>query len=392
MISTVKFREVPISANITNESVADRFNLLTSEQSARLIAFLEYTTLGTVIVKRISKSNFYWFMPPVWWLGQIGLKHAAQKLDAWSEERFLQLQTADSNQNRTYLKYLLCESARLKVRQINEFHARDVHQLVDAVAPVFGVNAWDLPRSTKVREFCNALLSDISSKVSDALRGMSDEKLHEIAKTIVRDAMASNEQERSAMHDVLGVEELTIQTVKKALPQLSIVALSGSIFSAANFAPYVALTKIMSIVVTGGFGVTLPFAVYTTATSALSFAFEPITLIILGGLIVFRTYRKSARDFQKRIAGYVLLSVALLPDPPASHSRNRQLRRRRLAAYATLGGSLAITAAGEVSLSLDALSIPTTNTLYAHLVFAVLAVAGVITSALMFRSARRLNQ
>ena len=148
----------------------------------------------------------------------------------------------------------------------------------------------------------------------------------------------------------------------------------------------------MSIVVTGGFGVTLPFAAYTTATSALSFAFEPMTLIAVAGLVVFGQYRKSARELQKRIVGYVLLRVAVLPNPPASHSRDRQLRRRRLAAYATLGGSLAITAAGEVSLGLDALSSPTTNTLYAHLLFAVLAVAGVITSALMFRSARGLNQ
>jgi len=392
MISSVRFREVLISGNITNESVADRFNLLTSEQSARLIAFLEYTTLGTVIVRRISKSNSYWFVSPEWWLGLIRLKHAAQKLDARSEERVRLLLAADPKQNRTYLKHLLCKSARVNARSVNTFHARDVDQLVDAVAPVFGVNARDLPPSTKVSELCNAVLLDSLNKVSDALKGMTDEKLQLIAETIVREAMASNEQERSAIREVLGVEELTIQTVKKTLPQLSVVALSGFLFSAANFAPYLALTKIMSIVVTGGFGVTLPFAAYTTATSALSFAFDPITLIAVAGLVVFRTYRKSARDFQKRIAGYVLLSVALLPDPPASHSRNRLLRRRRLAAYATLGGSLAITAAGEVSLSLDALSISTTNTLYAHLVFAVLAVAGVITSALVFRSARRLNQ
>lgn len=374
MFSAVRFREVPLSANITSESTADRFNLLTSEQSAPLISFLEHTTLRTVIVRRI------------------GRKRAAQKLDARSEERVRLLLAADPKQNRAYLKHLLCKSARVNARSVNTFHARDVDRLVVAVAPVFGVNARDLPPSTKVSEFCNAVLLDSLNKVSDALKGMTDEKLQLIAETIVRDAMASNEQERSAIRDVLGVEELTIQTVKKALPQLSVVALSGFLFSAANFAPYLALTKIMSIVVTGGFGLTLPFAAYTTATSALSFAFEPITLIAVAGLVVFGQYRKSARELQKRIVGYVLLRVALLPNPPASHSRNRQLRRRRLAAYATLGGSLAITAAGEVSLSLDALSIPTTNTLYAHLVFAVLAVAGVITSALMFRSARRLNQ
>jgi hypothetical protein len=84
-----------------------------------------------------------------------------------------------------------------------------------------------------------------------------------------------------------------------------------------GFGAYIALTTSMHAVA-AAFGATLPFAAYTTATSALSFLTGPFLLLPVLGITLLKM-RKAARISDARLLlPYVLVALASSPAEQAA--------------------------------------------------------------------------
>lgn len=147
------------------------------------------------------------------------------------------------------------------------------------------------------------------SQAKEQLNKQNKEELKktegEIQKQI--DNMGQTQQEE--LKKALGIDKLTGESVRKMLSTTAgttgaIVALNAS-----GFGVYMGLTTIMHAIFTTTLGITLPFAAYTGATSALSFIIGPAGWLALIGAQAFMINKNKNKIIYELLSQTIWISV-----------------------------------------------------------------------------------
>lgn len=120
----------------------------------------------------------------------------------------------------------------------------------------------------------------------------------------------SNEQ-KEELRKALGVEEITSDTLGKLIKTTAGTTALLVALEASGFGAYMALTTIIHAIFTTTLGITLPFAVYTSATSALSFLLGPGGLLLFVGVEIFMFNRSKKKIAYELLAQIVWTSVLM---------------------------------------------------------------------------------
>ena len=312
---------------------------LSPRQSAPLVAQLELVRVGGLVHDKVRsgvrKTTNRWTSPDT----SSRLLKSKQRIRSYAnqptvkdqiDKRTKELSGRSPLANRTLLRQELCLATGVKWNASRAMPRGIVNKMVDAIAPAFGVADSSADEDLRLKVLLDAITEDLQILVQEALKKMTPDQLRTVAGTIVMDAGQANEATQDAIKNLLGVRDLTIDNVTGVLPKLAMITIGQVGVSATGFAAYQAMTVIVHAVMTTFLGTTLPFAVYTSMTSALAFLVNPLTAVTLGvGVLGLRQY-KAAKNFRKKIAGYVLLEIALTvvmeTVPPSQPPRNR-LRR-----------------------------------------------------------------
>jgi hypothetical protein len=108
-------------------------------------------------------------------------------------------------------------------------------------------------------------------RLAEAVARASDEQRRQLESRIADDLAHLSEPEREALRAALGDDLSGGLLLRVATTGGGAIMFAGGV-QLAGFGAYLALTTVMHAVATTLFGVTLPFAAYTTATTALSLA------------------------------------------------------------------------------------------------------------------------
>lgn len=144
-----------------------------------------------------------------------------------------------------------------------------------------------------------------------------------------------NEIDKEKLKELLNIDELTGKEITNVLKRAGAPALIMGTLSASGFGAFMALTTVMHAVFTTIIGVTLPFAVYTGATSTLSFMLGPAGIALLAGTTIWQV-TKGNKNLKNEIMGQIVFSavnanggsfVAKYEDLPSYESNKEELER-----------------------------------------------------------------
>lgn len=140
----------------------------------------------------------------------------------------------------------------------------------------------------------------------ECVKGLQDQlKRQDATQTHITDDLISKQieamtpEERLEIQKALNLQALSAASLRSAIITTGLPLAGIAAVQAGGFGAYLALTTVMQAVFTGMLGITLPFAAYTGATSALSLITGPFGVMIslsLGFLGYFWGQRKIERS------------------------------------------------------------------------------------------------
>lgn len=124
------------------------------------------------------------------------------------------------------------------------------------------------------------------SQMQEKYKKASDKEKEEINEQLQKEADAMSEEQKEELKKALKVDEITGETLSKLLSTTAGASAMLMALNASGFGVFMALTTIIHAVFTTVFGITVPFAVYTSLTKALAIFLGPIGWIGLAGVDV----------------------------------------------------------------------------------------------------------
>jgi uncharacterized protein YaaW (UPF0174 family) len=119
-----------------------------------------------------------------------------------------------------------------------------------------------------------------------------------------------NEEQRHEIRKALNIEKLTGETIRSALLKACSPTAILAIASASGFGAFVALTTIIHAIFTTIIGITLPFVVYSSATSVLVILIGPVGGILIFVLASYQILSGSKKLDRELLAQVVWISVS----------------------------------------------------------------------------------
>lgn len=167
-----------------------------------------------------------------------------------------------------------------------------------------------LPAKLKSRLIKKKYEEEIYQLISKKLKKADDDELKEFEKEINKQLEDIDKKELEKIKNKLRVDNLTGEVIRKSLLSssgpLSIMAL----VQISGFSSYILLTTVMHAISTSLLGITLPFAAYTGATSALAFLSGPFAILIATGLSSWQLLKGSKK--MKRLLLAKIVSTAIV--------------------------------------------------------------------------------
>jgi len=144
-------------------------------------------------------------------------------------------------------------------------------------------NPDEIDMKKKVEIITNNFQSMLLKQLSDIDKKMGDKEKNRADKEIENQLEKMSEERREAIKDALNIEELSGEVLRKAVLSSSGPLATIGIVSLSGFGAYVAFTTVMHAIFTTVLGITLPFGVYTAATSGLAILAGPIGWLLVVG-------------------------------------------------------------------------------------------------------------
>ncbi len=149
------------------------------------------------------------------------------------------------------------------------------------------------------------MISLLKKKYADAT-GDQKKKINE---QMQKEIDSMSDESKKELCKALGVEEVTGETLAKLISTSAGASALMLALNASGFGAFMALTTIIHAIFTTTLGITLPFAVYTTSTSLLSFFLGPVGWFIFAGAEIYMLNRNKNKVIYELLAQVVWASV-----------------------------------------------------------------------------------
>lgn len=153
------------------------------------------------------------------------------------------------------------------------------------------------------RRYFEKLLSSIQKELNNQNEEEAQKTIIEIEKNLKN----ISERDKEKLKEVLNLQSLTGDEIRNILMKAGAPALIIGSMSASGFGAFLALTTIIHAVFTTILGITLPFAVYTSATSALSFILGPAGIAFIAGTTIWQ-FSKGNKKLKNEILSQLIFT------------------------------------------------------------------------------------
>ena len=147
------------------------------------------------------------------------------------------------------------------------------------------------------------------SQTKEKLKTETSEEKEKTDKAIQYEIDRMDYEQQEELKKALGINNLTSKEVRNMLTTAAGTSVGMLVVNASGLGAYMALTTIMHAIFTTTLGITLPFAAYTGATSALAFITGPAGWLALIGVEVFMLNRSKNKIIYQLLAQTVWISV-----------------------------------------------------------------------------------
>lgn len=151
-------------------------------------------------------------------------------------------------------------------------------------------------------------LEKLLNSIQKSLKNQDFNEANKTIKEIEKNVETLSEEEKEELKKVLNVQQLTGKEVRNVLMRAGTPAVILGSLSASGFGAFMALTTIIHAVFTTVLGITLPFAVYTGATSTLSFILGPAGIAFVAGTAIWQ-FTKGNKKLKNEIMGQIIFSA-----------------------------------------------------------------------------------
>src|SRR5690606_17278421 len=162
---------------------------------------------------------------------------------------------------------------------------------------------------------------------------MSRKQKEEVHRKIDESLEQLSVEERRKLEKELEVERLSGRTLMTMLSAGGGVVLVATLVLATGFGAYMVLTTIIHAVMTTFLGITVPFAVYTSATTILSILLGPIGLMVMLLTVVGFSGHRGQRRIDHLMLAYVVTQshVAAGPETEPEEDFEESVRHSEMA-------------------------------------------------------------
>lgn len=174
---------------------------------------------------------------------------------------------------------------------------------------------------TKLQRMINYQMYTLFKNLDDDFNKLSDQDMREIASQVTKYIKSLPEEKQKLIKEKLGIDELTDDLIRKAIVTSSVSFVFATIVEISGFAFYTTATTLL-FKFASFFGLTLPFAAYTTLTSTIAVIANPLFLFILlfgGGAYIVNRQNKSLKN---NLLPITIMQITL---PYLSQSTNLQV-------------------------------------------------------------------
>jgi hypothetical protein len=155
------------------------------------------------------------------------------------------------------------------------------------------------------RRFNERMLENIQKN----LKKQNPDAIDKTVKALDKNIDEMSEEQKKQIKDALNIEELTGETIRDALLKAGAPAAIMATISLSGFGAFLALTTVLHAIFTTMLGITLPFAVYTGATSFLSIITGPIGLILVAGVFSYQIFNGNRKLDRELFAQIIWFSI-----------------------------------------------------------------------------------
>ena len=154
------------------------------------------------------------------------------------------------------------------------------------------------------------IISKTMNDLQEKFKSKNSEEQDKIAKEIFNNLKEMPPEMREKLKSELGVEELTNDSIKKAMLAGSFAAAFTIVVQVAGFSAYVIAVKTLAAVA-GFIGITLPFAAYTTLTSMIAFVSNPFIAIAAVCGVGYLLKRYADKKIQCGVTPFIVGQIAM---------------------------------------------------------------------------------
>lgn len=178
-------------------------------------------------------------------------------------------------------------------------------------------------------------LEKILNSMQESLKKQDSVEANKTVNEIEQSISKLSDKDKEELKRVLNIEELTGKEIRNVFMKAGTPTLIIGALSASGFGAFIALTTVMHAVFTTILGITLPFAVYTGATSTLGFLLGPAGIALVAGTAIWQV-SKGNKNLKNEIMGQIVFAsvsamggsfVAQNKDLPSYESDKERLEK-----------------------------------------------------------------
>lgn len=286
-------------------NIFDGLNKLDNSAIIENIAMLEAINMGN-LMKGYGSTVVNKGAKAINGIGRFFGKHLdvivkeEKKLEDYIEESKRDMSCLNRNELNLRLKNLLSDKTDCNSNTEDAISAHVINSVSQHMK--LGVNMTVAQKADGIhRRYLEKILNVIQEKLKKQDSTEVNKTINEIEKNISN----LNEKDKEQLKKILNVEELTGKEIRNVLLKAGAPSLIMAALSASGFGAFMALTTVIHALFTTILGVTLPFAVYTGATSALSFLLGPAGIGLVAGTAIWQI-TKGNKNLKNEIMGQIV--------------------------------------------------------------------------------------
>lgn len=193
-------------------------------------------------------------------------------------------------------------------------------RIIEEAAAGYGISE-DLLLSQQAEAISRKYMEDCIEGIREQLKKQGQDEINATDRAMAEQLARLSDSERLEIQKALNLQTLSASSLRNVIIKSGIPIAGIAAVQAGGFGAYLALTTVMHAVFTSVLGITLPFAAYTTATSALSIFTGPVGIMFslsLGAFGYFWGRRKIERA-QYAMIVFTCVGHAEHPLVPATH-------------------------------------------------------------------------